>query len=250
MKVLYVDESGDHNFVDIDDDYSVFVLGGVIIDDEYAKGPLTNELNEFKYQMFGRTNIVLHTADIVRNRKGFEQMTNGDFREEFYSKLNDLMRRADYRVLAVTIEKKSYLDSHGVAALDPYMLGMFVLVEQFCKDVGKVENEKQAGMIVAETRGPVLDKNLSLAWENIKTNGTRLAQAKEINNRITELRLRSKSDNLAGLQLADLVVSPIGRHVLGKVDKEDWRIVEAKFRRGDDGKTEGFGLISLPKKSA
>jgi len=61
------------------------------------------------------------------------------------------------------------------------------------------------------------------------------------------LNLRAKKNNIAGLQLADLVVSPIGRHILGKPDKEDWRIVEEKFRRSPQGKIDGFGLVVLPK---
>lgn len=32
---------------------------------------------------------------------------------------------------------------------------------------------------------------------------------------------------LAGLELADLVVTPIGRNVLGKPDREDYAIVES-----------------------
>ena len=54
-------------------------------------------------------------------------------------------------------------------------------------------------------------------------------------------------EGAAGLQLADLVVSPIGRHVLGKSDKEDWRIVKGKFRTNRFGKIDGFGLVILPR---
>ena len=57
--------------------------------------------------------------------------------------------------------------------------------------------------------------------------------------------LRAKRENIAGLQLADLVVSPIGRFVLGKPVREDFRIVEGKFRwRG--GRYEDEGLVVLP----
>ena len=73
-KILFLDESGDHNLNVIDSQYPVFVLGGVIIDKEYAEGQLVDALNEFKAAVFGRTDIVLHTADITRNRSGFEDM--------------------------------------------------------------------------------------------------------------------------------------------------------------------------------
>jgi hypothetical protein len=47
--------------------------------------------------------------------------------------------------------------------------------------------------------------------------------------------------------LADLVVSPIGRHVLGKAEKEDFRIVQRKFRTNRAGEYRGYGLVVLPK---
>jgi hypothetical protein len=55
-----------------------------------------------------------------------------------------------------------------------------------------------------------------------------------------------KRDNIAGLQLADLVVSPIGRFVLGKPVHEDFRVIEPKFRRRQ-GDYRGAGLVVLPK---
>ena len=36
MKVLFLDESGDHNLSVIDPSYPIFVLGGVIVDQDYA----------------------------------------------------------------------------------------------------------------------------------------------------------------------------------------------------------------------
>ena len=209
MKVLFIDESGDHNLLVIDSHYPVFVLGGVIMEEDYAKGAFTDDLNEFKLRMLGSTEIVLHTADIVRNRKGFEHKAN-----------------------------------YGLAALDPYILALEVLIERFCEDVGSVD---KGGDIVVEKRNKELDRNISLAWQNIKIRGTRFTKAEVVNKRINDLHLCSKSENIAGLQLADLIVSPIGRHILGKPGKEDWRIVESKFGRDKNGQVKDFGLVCLPR---
>jgi hypothetical protein len=65
--------------------------------------------------------------------------------------------------------------------------------------------------------------------------------------RITGLKLSAKSENIAGLQLADLVLTPIGRYILGKAIKEDFRIIESKFRRSKSGQWKGYGLVVLPK---
>jgi len=244
MKVLFLDESGDHNLSVVDPQYPLFVLGGVIVEKDYAGGELPAELNDFKRRIFGRTDIVLHTADITRNRNGFEQMKDVGFREAFYAELNALMRKLEYTVVACAVRKAEHLSRYGVAALDPYLLSLDVLVERFCYEVGSRAGD---GVIVAEKRDPTLDRELDIAWLNLKVQGTRYMQAKEIDRRIIGVNLRPKSDNIAGLQLADLVVTPIGRYVLGKPTKEDFQIVESKFRRNQHGDYVGYGLVVLPK---
>lgn len=244
MKILFLDESGDHNLSVIDPQYPLFVLGGVIVGQSYAEGALNDGLNAFKHSLFGRSDIVLHTADIARNRNGFEGLKDVTFRNRFYEALNALMRSLHYSVVACVIRKDAHLGRYGIAALDPYLLSLDVLVERFCFEIGKVSG---GGLIVAERRDPTLDREMDLAWLNLKIQGTRYLQARAIDDRIVGLQLRPKSDNIAGLQLADLVVSPIGRHVLGKPDKEDWIIVSEKFRRSRSGQIEGHGLVVLPQ---
>jgi len=244
MKVLFLDESGDHNLSVIDPQYPMFVLGGVIMDQAYAEGPLTDAMNAFKRVMFGRTDIVLHTADITRNRNGFERLQDPLFRKRFCECLNSLMLDLRYTVVACAIRKNDHLARYGVAALDPYLLSLDVLVERFCFDIGRIAG---GGVIVAEKRDPTLDRQLELAWLNLKIQGTQYLRATVVEQRIVALNLRTKQDNIAGLQLADLVVSPIGRHLLGKPDNDDWRIVNSKLRRSRAGRVEGYGLVVLPK---
>lgn len=244
MKVLFLDESGDHNLSVIDPSYPLFVLGGVIMDSDYARDVLTPRMAEFKRQLFGRDDFILHTADITRNRHGFERLKDTGFRLEFYQRLNALMRELEYRVVACAIRKDEHLARYGMAALDPYLMSLDILVERFCMDVGDLED---GGVIVAERRGPTLDHELELAWLNLKIQGTRFMQARQVERRIQSLNLKSKASNSAGLQLADLVVTPIGRKVLGKPVKEDYEIVESRFRRSPGGRIEGYGLVVLPK---
>ena len=76
MKTLFLDESGDHNLDVINPEYPVLVLGGVVMDADYAAGALVDELADFKRALFGHSNIALRTADIARNRNGFEPLLN------------------------------------------------------------------------------------------------------------------------------------------------------------------------------
>ncbi len=240
--LLFLDESGDHNLSIIDPQYPVFVLGGIVLESGYAAIELTESLDRFKREIFGDSCLVLHTADIVRNRNGFERLKDRSFRQNFLLKLNSIMRDLNYSVIACAIRKDDHLARYGLAALDPYLLSLDVVVERFCRIIGDVPD---GGIIIAEKRNSALDRQLDLAWLNLKIQGTRHFQAKDIEKRVSSLNLRSKSDNIAGLQLADLVVSPIGRHFLRKADKEDWTIVKSKSHRNRSGTIDGY--VTIPK---
>jgi hypothetical protein len=86
-----------------------------------------------------------------------------------------------------------------------------------------------------------------MAWEHIKRSGLRYADPGKISTRIVDFVLKDKRLNIAGMQLADLVVSPIGRHLLGKPTHDNWKVVGCKFRRrpGSDDYL-GPGLMFLP----
>jgi hypothetical protein len=244
MKVLFLDESGDHNLLKIDPQYPLFVLGGVIMDETFARDELPRELDAFKRELFGRSDLVLHTADINRNKNGFERLKDTGFRDAFREALNDLVRRLPFMVVACAVHKNDHLSRYGMAAVDPYLFSLDVLVERFCFEIGKRD---AGGVIVAERRDRVLDHGLELAWTSLRLKGTRYLRGAEIDRRVAGLKLCAKAENVAGLQLADLVVSPIGRHVLGKPEREDFRIVREKFRRNGKGEFRGYGLVVLPR---
>ena len=240
MKMLYLDESGEHNPTVCDPHYPIFVLGGVVVDKDYADGTLAELFDAFKQEVFGNTDTVLHTADMSRNRKGFEALQDIAFRDAFYDKMNTLMRRLEYRVVACAIRKDDPT-YQGLSARDLYMVCFDRLVDLFCEEIGEV---RDGGMIIAERRGSrPLDRALEIEWVNLKTWGTPHTPADVISDRIQALNLRPKIDNIAGLQMADLVVSPIGRHYLGKRDAEDWQIVADKLLRDGAGGEAPDGMI-------
>ena len=147
-------------------------------------------------------------------------------------------------MVACVIKKDEHLARYGAAALDPYLLSFGILVERFCYEIG---HRADGGFIVAEQRNSTLDRQLELSWENLKIRGTPHLRAREVARRIAGLKMHHKAENIAGLQLADLVVSPIGRALIGKPPKEDYRIIEAKFRRAGRDSYLGPGLVVLPK---
>ncbi|HWV23946.1 MAG TPA: DUF3800 domain-containing protein [Thermomicrobiales bacterium] len=249
MKLMFLDESGDHNLTSIKSDYSVFVLGGVIIDRAYALSVVEERMRSLKREFFGRDDIILHTAEMIRWKNDFAFMKHDeDVKGKFIAAISAMMAELDYQVIACAIDKPAYAAKYGTDA-DIYRYSLNMLVERFCYEIGNVPD---GGLIYAETRRPDLDHALNMAWEGIiKRDGLRYARAKKINSRIIDLVLKDKRTNIAGTQLADLVVSPVGRKLLGKPDREDWRIVESKFRRRPGNSDYmGSGLIVLPKTDA
>lgn len=82
-KILFLDESGDHNLSKIDPQYPLFVLGGVVMEQSYAEGELTQRMDDFKKRVFGKSDIILHTAEMVRNLNEFSNLKNTEFRDFF-----------------------------------------------------------------------------------------------------------------------------------------------------------------------
>lgn len=81
--------------------FHVLLLGGMIVDRDDAEGELTRELDAFKLDLFDRTDIVLHTADLTRNRNGCERMNDTHLshrvsrQAEFAHAAAELLRRAE-----------------------------------------------------------------------------------------------------------------------------------------------------------
>ena len=61
MKVFFIDESGDHNLKIIDPSYPIFILGGIIVEQDYAYGEMEKRVNEFKLDLL-EERILFYTA--------------------------------------------------------------------------------------------------------------------------------------------------------------------------------------------
>ena len=245
VKVMFLDESGDHTLKYINPAYPLFVLGGVIIDRSYVRSVVEPDMRRFKQQYFGRDDVILHTVEMRNGTGNYAFLADPTIRTRFYSELNGLLLGWDYTVVACVINKSNHLARYGAHAADPYHFSLDILIERFC---WVLNSDLDGGFVCAEKRGEPLDRNLMNAWEHIRTRGTGATSAVVIDERIVGLDLRDKKPNLAGLQLADLVITPIGRHVAGQTPKPaqvQWSVVERKLRR-QRGSDSDPGFVIRP----
>jgi hypothetical protein len=247
--ILFLDESGDHSLSKIDPQHPVFVLCGVIMDEDYHNGSATDALNEFKKRLFGRRDIILHTVDFTRNQGGFEAMASHDFRARFFAELRTSIMALDFKVVACVVRKQDHFNKYGLKAIDPYLLSLSILIERFIFECGS-----RGGSVIAEARDATLNNALELAFLDLKIRGTGFVSATKVQKRIRNFTIRDKRENITGLQIADICATPIGRHALGKSTYPNYssqgdfyRTIEQKFRRDWHGTIEGMGLVVLPK---
>jgi len=239
---LFLDESGNHSLNAYEPSYPVFVLGGALVS-EHELARLAAAVGAFKIGFFGHDRLVLHTADIARNRRGFERLADPGVRRRFYAELNALMEALDFSVIACAIDKPLLVQRYGALAVDPYALSLGIVVERLCFALGA----SQQGQIIVECRNRRLDRELRTSWDILRINGTRFVRPSTIGRRIVSFDFHRKAEVLPGLELADLVVSPLGRLVAGMPDRPDTEVVVGKLRTGPGGSWEGAGLVVLPK---
>ena len=109
-----------------------------------------------------------------------------------------------------------------------------------------LDESGEKGMVVAESRGRQLDNQLEISWLNLKVKGTRYVRPERLVEKIADFKIVKKSEIVEGLEVADLMASPIGRFLINKETKEDFKIIKQKFRKGRQGQIIGYGLIIFP----
>ena len=229
-KTLGLDESGNDHLGKVDPDYPVFVVGGVILEDEYI--PTASEaVNAFKRDLFGRDDFVLHTAEFTRGRGAFTRVQEPSFREQFYEQLYRMMRALEFSVIACVFDLNRYASHPQAAAPSLYSLALPRLTNQFCDIIG---NRYHGGRIRVEKGRREQDRAIARCWDELRDSGTPQTSAQTIRNRIEFLRPHTKKERRVELELADFVLTPIGRHFAGYPDESEWDIVREKFHGGAD----------------
>lgn len=251
---MFLDESGDHNLdpKKVDSSYPLFVLAGCIFEQAYYEKVVVPAFNKLKVDFFDSTDIIFHTAEMIRpsksKEKRFVKLIQADFRVRFYSALNGLLDKTDFKLAACVINKRDHLEKYGMVALDPYLLSFDNLLNRF---IFQIKTPEQ-GIIYAERRGGILDNQLDIAWLNTKVNGTQFVRGSEVKDKIEGLKMIPKSKNETGLQIADFVASPIGRKMLKIKQKQghevDFEVLKKKFICDKSGKILNYGLTVFPKK--
>jgi hypothetical protein len=238
---IYVDESGDHGLESVNPDYPLFVLAFCLTAKAEYRVNIVPEVVAFKHRWFGHEAMILHAHEIRKEKGEFAFLFDRAVRQTFLAELTALMERLPYTLIVSVIDKLKL--KHQYKAPDnPYSIAMQFCLERaflFLREHGEADRLTH---VLVESRGAKEDADLELAFRRICDGDN------ACNRRLPfQVVFADKKQNLPGLQLADLVCHPIGRHLLNPDQpNRAYDVVERKIRRNGAGRIEGYGLKTFP----
>jgi len=258
---LYIDESGDHTYFNLEDPAKRYLgLTGTLIETEYYRIAFQPEMESLKQQHFPHNPdepVILHREDIINRRGPFWRLRDVENEQAFNNDFLRFTKGKDYRVITVVIDKKTHIEQYGEVAYHPYHYCLAVLLERYC---GFLNFYGAQGDVLAESRGGREDQQLKQAYRVVYNVGTQQRDAEFFKRGLTssEIKLKPKLANIAGLQLSDLLAYPSKQEILieeRRIDdpgdifgKRICQCIQEKYNKQIyEGRIKGYGKILLQK---
>jgi hypothetical protein len=210
---LFIDESGDHGLSNLNPDFPVFLLCGIIISAD-AYESLRIDFNSIKQAIWNSEEVVFHSRDIRKCEKEFKYLFDLALKARFYEMLDSTIRNADYHIIASAILKEKYIRYYGRLSDDVYEISLSFIIERAIFYFDSLKSNNISLNIIIEKRGDKEDRKLKEHFQRILARGTGYISSERLNKYNLHINFKSKKDNINGLQLADLIAYPIAKYVL------------------------------------
>ena len=256
---LYIDEVGHSGIGKTSKHENRYLsLTGVAVELEYMNDVLQPQMEKMKREYFNYhidEPIVLHRKEMINRKPPFDTLRDESIAKKFDRDLLDLLSKWDYTVFTVLLDKIEQIDRYKVYQMEPYHYCLWVLLERYQL---WLENISAVGDVMAESRGGKEDRRLKASYNRLFISGTDYIPNIRFQERFTscQLKIKSKANNIAGLQLADMIAYPSYKHVLAYYSRKKTaanfgtEIVEIlkknRYYSKDDGRIEGWGIKMLP----
>lgn len=256
---LYIDEVGNPDLhASQDPNHRYLSLTGVILELGYVDATVFPALEGLKRKYFGShpdEPVILHRKGLVNKKHQFESLRDPAIEAAFNADILQLFADLDYTVLTAVIDKLEQQQRYQAWRFDPYHYCLTVLVERY---VLWLRHREAIGDVMAESRGGKEDRRLKDSFARAYAMGSDFIRPEVFDTHLTSksLKVKPKSNNIAGLQLADLVAYPSFRATLARREGQPLpenfggriaRILEeSKYNRSLRGVIEGWGRKWLP----
>jgi hypothetical protein len=256
---LYIDESGDHTYKDLEDPTKRYLalLGCIIEEDHYVNNffPTLENLKRKHFDSHPDDPVILHRKEIKDSKGKFRRLKDPQKREAFDRDLLQFLKQMEYTIILVVMDKKAHKEKYGERSFHPYNFSLAIMLERYYYFL-KERNAR--GDVMIEGRGKEENKELIETYNTIYTKGTDYISDKEFQEVLTskEIKIKNKTQNIAGLQICDLLAHPLKqcylseKGMLENTSKDEFRLkiyetVKDKFYK-KEGMIEGYGKKLFP----
>ncbi len=159
--------------------------------------------------------VVLHRKELMNAKSPFQVLRDPSVRKAFDKELLECLERWEYRVITVCLDKKKHKDTYTTWRYDPYHYCLAILLERFSFWLNR---QKAKGDIMAESRGGKEDRRLKDSFHRLWEQGTDFVKQEQFHESFTsgQLKVKPKSANVSGLQLADIIAHPSRAEILNE----------------------------------
>jgi hypothetical protein len=226
--IAFFDECGDHSLEQIDRDFPLFVLSTVIVERTVYHEQIIPAMGRLKMRFWNHEGVNLHSREIRKALGDFPFMQVPQKRALVLSALSGLMKELPITLFITAVHKQEHKQRYGMAATNPYDLALTYTFERV---LHFLDGEKEVHLpVTAEARGKNEDNELEAAFYRLMTQGTRFIPAERFQRLKCPITFRRKTDNIAGLQIADLCAHPAARQVLKpEQPNQAWDVVKDRI---------------------
>lgn len=197
----------------INPQFPVFLLSGVLVSEE-SYNALMGEFDYIKNFFWKNKNVVFHSRDIRKCEKEFVLLFDLAVKAKFYEMINSSVANNKYTIIAAAINKQKFILNYGKLSNDVYEISLSFIIERSVFYLDGLTDKCSSLDVVIEKRGPKEDKKLEEHFQRLCSRGTYFVNGKRLRDYNFNITFNGKRDNIAGLQLADLVAYPIANFVI------------------------------------
>lgn len=185
-------------------------LTGVIVDLEYAANRMHPDMEEIKSRYFSShpdDPVIMHRKEMVNRKFPFHALQDSRIEDAFNRDLLNLLREWEYSVITVCLDKGLHAETCTTCQCDPYHQCMTILLERFTSWLSR---RQARGDVMAESRGGKEDRRLKESFTELWERGTSCVGPEQFQQSLTsrKLKVKPKTANVTGLQVADLIAHP------------------------------------------
>jgi hypothetical protein len=261
---MFVDDTGDVTPSTTNDPKTRFAsLTGVIFERDYLISTFEPGWRKLVGRTFGTDDDgnppVLHRRKMISPPKEgpFACLHDDATRSKWNASCLDMMTRASYTVITISLDKVAFYYHHPKATLDVYETLFQNIVERYFYFL----RTNGTGDVVVEAQNSSTDQAIKERFRKAIEGGTEHISSDKLQSvfESREIKIVPKKRGVIGLQMSDLLARPAFAHCramhtndtsdLAGFAREIAPILENyKFYRDDEGKPDGYGRVWRPQK--